>query len=75
MPTKLVTTTTSLEGSKNKFKSFIYGQSSPANFVNIGPADVEIIGLAEINKNVFLIKQTTAKHKPSSPAFRAERVG
>ena len=35
---------------KNNFRSFIYGRSSsnPANFVKIGPVDVEIIGLTEI---------------------------
>ena len=47
MPTKLVATATTLEGSKkNYFRSFIYGQSytNPANFVKIGPVDVEIIG-------------------------------
>jgi len=39
---------------KNTFSSFIYSQSStkPANFVKIGPIDVEIIGLTEITKNV-----------------------
>jgi len=48
--TKLVATATSLEGSKNNFRLFIYGQSSTnhANFVKIGPVDVEIIGLTEI---------------------------
>jgi len=32
---------------------FIYGQSftNPANFVKIGPVDVEIIGLIEITEN------------------------
>jgi len=35
--------------------SFIYGQSSTdlANFVKIGPVDVEIIGLTEITKILF----------------------
>jgi len=50
----LVATATSFEGSKNNFRSFIYGQSSStnlANFVKIGPVDVEIIGLTEITKN------------------------
>ena len=30
---------------KNNFRSFIYGQSStnPANFVKLGPVDVELI--------------------------------
>ena len=53
MTTKLVVTTTSLEGSKkNSFRSIIYGERStiPANFVKIGPVDVEIIGLTEINR-------------------------
>jgi len=53
LPTKLVATATTLEGSKkNNFRSFIYGQSytNPANFVKIGPVDVEIIGLTEINR-------------------------
>jgi len=59
----------------NNFRSFIYGQSStnPANFVKIGPLDVEIIGLTEITKNTK--NKTSAKHKPSSRALRAERVG
>jgi len=60
---------------KNNFRSFIYGQSStnPANFMEIGPVDVEIIGLKEVTK--ILKNKTSAKHKPSSPALRAERVG
>jgi len=40
-----------LDGSKkNNVRPFIYGQSShnSANFVKIGPVDVEIIGLTEI---------------------------
>jgi len=51
-PTKLVATATSLEGSKNNLRSFIYCQSSTnaANFVTIGLVDVEIIGLTEISK-------------------------
>jgi len=59
---------------KNNFRSFIYGQSSnnSANFAKIGPVDVEIIGLTEITKIYF---ETTAKHKPSSPALRVDRVG
>ena len=46
-PQKPVATATSLEGSKNSFRSFIYGlrSTSSANFVKIGPVDVEIIGL------------------------------
>ena len=55
LPTKLVATTTSLDGSKNSFRSFIYGQSSTnaANFVMIGQVDVETIGLTEIRKIYF----------------------
>jgi len=43
---------------KNNFRSFIYSQSSinPANFVKIGPVDVETIGLTEITKNIKKIK-------------------
>ena len=72
LPTKLVATATSLEGSKKYFTFFIYGQSSTnrAKFVKIGPVDVEI-GLTEITKN----KKATAKRKSSSPALGAERVG
>ena len=46
---------------KNNFRSFIYGQSPTkrANFVKIGPVNVEIIGLTEIIKN-------NSKNKPSS---------
>ena len=53
MPTKLVTTASGIE--KNNFRSFIYGQSSTnhANFVNIGPVDVDIIALTEITKNII----------------------
>jgi len=42
-------------GSKNNFRSLIYGQSStiPANFVKIGLVDVEIIGLKKITKNII----------------------
>jgi len=38
---------------KTELRSFIYGQSftNPANFVKIGPVDVEIIGLIEITEN------------------------
>jgi len=56
LSTKLVATATSLERSKkNNFRSFMYVQSStnPANFVNIGPVDVEIIDLTKINKTIF----------------------
>jgi len=51
---KSVATATSLDGSKNNFRSFIYGQSStnPAKFVEIGPVNVEINGLEEITKNI-----------------------
>jgi len=42
--------------------------------VKIGPVDVEI-GQTEITKKYFKNKKTSAKHKPSSSAFRAERVG
>ena len=72
----MVATATSLEGSKkNNFNSFIYGQNStnPANFVKIDPVDVEIISLTEITKNIFK-NRTSARHKRSSPALRAERV-
>ena len=50
--TKLVATATSLERSTKNFRSFIYSQIStnPANFVKIGPVDVEIIGLIKIAK-------------------------
>jgi len=53
LPTKLVDTATSLEGSKkSNFRSFIYCQSvtNPANFMKIGQVDVEIIDLTEITK-------------------------
>jgi len=52
LPRKLVATATSLDGSKNNFRSFIYGQSStqPANLVKNGPVNVEIIGLTKISK-------------------------
>ena len=75
MPTKLVTTASGIE--KNNFRSFIYGQSSTnhANFVNIGPVDVDIIALTEITKNIIKKIKKSAKHKPSSPALRAQRVG
>ena len=56
LPTKLVATATSLEGSKkNNFRPLIYGQSStnPENFVKIGLVDVEITGLTEIIKIYF----------------------
>ena len=50
MPIKSVATATSLEESKKITRSFIYGQNftNPANFVKIGPVDVEIVGLTEI---------------------------
>jgi len=61
LPIKLVATATPLEGSKNIFISFIYGQRSTntANFVMIGPVDVEIIGLTEITKRYNLKKIKT----------------
>jgi len=48
-----------LRDRKRYFGSFIYGQSStsPANFVKIGPVDVEIIGVTEIAKKYLKIKQ------------------
>jgi len=55
MPTKVVATATSPEGSKNNFRLFIYDQSStdPASFVNIGLVHVDITGLTEItNYNI-----------------------
>jgi len=60
---------------KNNFKSFIYGQSSTniANFVKIGPVDVEIICLTEIIKNIFL-KTTAIKHKPSSSDWAKNEI-
>jgi len=44
-----------LRDRKNSFRSIIYGERStiPANFVKIGPVDVEIIGLTEITKIFF----------------------
>jgi len=53
MPTKVVATATSLEGSKNNFRLFIYDQSSTdaASFVNIGLVHVDITGLTEITNN------------------------
>jgi len=40
---------------KNSFSSLIFGQRStnPANFVKLGPEDVEIIGVTEITKIFF----------------------
>jgi len=58
MPTKLVATATSVERSKTNFRSFIYSHSStkPANWLKIGPVDVQIIGLTEsLNIHVGLI--------------------
>jgi len=51
---KFVAMATSFEGSKNNFRWFIYGQSStiPANFVKIGPVDVET-GLTKVDKTFF----------------------
>jgi len=50
LPTILVAVAMSLMDRKNNVRPFIYGQSShnSANFVKIGPVDVEIIGLTEI---------------------------
>jgi len=47
LPTKLVATATSLDG------SFMYSHSStnPANWVKIGPVDVQTKGLTESLKN------------------------
>jgi len=72
LPTKLVATATSLEGSKNNSRSFIYGQRStnPANFVKIGAVDVELIGVTK-TQNIFVKQQ---QNKPSSSALRVERV-
>jgi len=52
LPTKLVATATFLEGSKNNFRSFVYGRIStnPANFVKLCLVDAEITGLTEITK-------------------------
>jgi len=53
-----------LKNRKTNFSSFIYRQSStnPANVVQIGLIEVEIIGLTEITKNANKIKQTRAKY-------------
>jgi len=52
---KLIAMATYLRNRKIYLRSFIYGQSSTilANFLKIGPVDVEIIGLTEISKNIF----------------------
>jgi len=52
---KLVAMTTYLRDRKIYLRSFICGQSYTilANFVKIGPVDVEIIGLTEITKKYF----------------------
>jgi len=57
---KFVAMATSFEGSKNNFRWFIYGQSStiPANFVKIGPVDVET-GLTKVAKTFF---KNASKH-------------
>ena len=62
-----------LRDRRNNFRSFIHSQrsTSPANFVKLGPVDVEMIGLTGITK-MFL--KTTAQHNPSSPVLRAQRV-
>ena len=50
LPTILVAVAMSVMDRKNNVRPFIYGQSShnSANFVKIGPVDVELIGLTEI---------------------------
>ena len=62
------------ESKKSNFRSFIYGERStnPANFVKIGPVDIEINVLTEITE-IFL--KTAAKHKPSSPALLRKAGG
>jgi len=54
---------------KNNFRFFIYGQSPTkrANFVKIGPVNVEIIGLTEIIKN-------NSKNKPSSSEWAKNEI-
>ena len=61
LPTKLVVTAASLDR-KNPDRSSTAKllATNPANFVEIGPVDVEIIGLREITEIIFL--KTTAKH-------------
>ena len=62
MPTKFVAPATSLEGSKkNDFRSFIYSQSSTnaANFVKIGPVDVELIGDWQKSLKMYLKNSKT----------------
>ena len=51
---------------QNNFRSFIYGESfnDAANSVEVGPADVAIIGLAEITKNVKKIKHQQNISRP-----------
>jgi len=68
LPTKLVATATSLEGSKKitSARSPTAKVHHPANFVKIGPVDVAVIGLTEITKDVK--NKTSAKYKPSPPA-------
>ena len=58
LPKKLVAVATSLEGSKNNFRLFIYSHSSTnlANSVKICPVDVQISDPAESSK----IKYKTA---------------
>jgi len=67
-------TATSFEGSKNNFRFYFYRPKfyQSCKYREVGSADVEIIGVTEIMKNIF---KTTAKHKPSSHVLRAERVG
>jgi len=72
LSTKLVATATSLEGSKkNNFSSVICGQSStsPADFVKIGPLDVEMTGPTKTTKIQF--KKIEQQH---SSGCRANNV-
>ena len=55
LPTKLVVTAASLDR-KNPDRSStakLLATSNPANFVEIGPVGVEIIGLREITEIIF----------------------
>ena len=53
---------------ENNFRSFIYGESSTnrANFVKIGPEDVEIIGLTEITEISLKQQQNTSPPRRSA---------
>jgi len=60
LPTKLVATATSLEGSKNNCISKCtteLSSTNPANFVKISPVNVEVINLTRITKKYFLNHQ------------------